>query len=263
MNSVLHILNELFFIKNKYIVFNLVARNLKLKYRKSSLGVVWTILIPAATALVYYFVFQKIMKVSIENYLLFILCGVLPWSFFNASVMQGLESIVGNHSLLSKIPISPSVFPFSEALTAFVNLIMAFPVFIVVFFVSNVAVSINILFLPLYLFILFVQAYFIGLFLAIAFVYLRDLRHVMAIVMQLWFYLTPILYESEMIPDSFKKFQYLNPISFAFNGIHDVVLRSKIPKLSDLFVMLFWTGGIVILSSTLYFKKKSKIVESI
>lgn len=89
----------------------------------------WTILIPAAVALVYYFVFQKIIKIQIDNYLVFLLCGILPWGFFSSALTLGLGSIVSNYHLLGEVPIAPAVFPLSEVLSSFLNLVLAIPVF--------------------------------------------------------------------------------------------------------------------------------------
>src|SRR5689334_7103760 len=96
---------DLFCLGKKFLVFNLVSRNLKLKYRRSVLGVFWTLLSPIAMGMVYYFIFKVILKVQMPYYLAFILSGVLPWTFFNQTILEGLESVVGSWSIVTKVPI--------------------------------------------------------------------------------------------------------------------------------------------------------------
>src|SRR3954471_24738544 len=93
---------DFFCFGKKFLVFNLVSRNLKIKYRRSVLGVFWTLLSPLAMAVIYYFVFRVVLNVRIDHYAVFILSGVLPWSFFGVTTLEGLDSILGNGSLISK-----------------------------------------------------------------------------------------------------------------------------------------------------------------
>jgi ABC-type polysaccharide/polyol phosphate export permease len=121
---------DLFCVGKKFLVFNLVSRNLKIKYRRSILGIFWTLLSPVAMGFVYYFVFKVILKVQIPHYLAFILSGVLPWSFFAQTVLEGMESIVSNWSIVTKVPIPIQVFSYVNAVTNLTTLFLALPVFI-------------------------------------------------------------------------------------------------------------------------------------
>src|SRR5690349_10337533 len=116
---------DLFCFSKKFLVFNLVSKNLKTKYHRSFLGIFWTLISPLSMGLVYFFAFKVVMKVQQPHYLALLLCGVLPWSFFSQTLGEGTESIVNSFGLLSKVPIPLPVFPFVGALTNLTTLMLS------------------------------------------------------------------------------------------------------------------------------------------
>jgi len=219
-------------------------------------------LIPAANAIVYNIVFRYVMKVDIPNYLVLILSGLIPWAFFSTALTNGMESLVGNQSVLNKVPIPSYSFTLAEVLTAFTNLILSIPVITVVVLFSQVDFSLLQLFIPLTLVILLIQAYGIGLILAYAFVYFRDLRHLLGIVIQIWFYLTPILYRTTMIPEEYRFVLFLNPVASLFQYIH-MALGIEEFSIQPIFASLVWTIIIMILSLLVLNKLNDDVVESL
>ncbi|MEK7691631.1 MAG: ABC transporter permease, partial [Bdellovibrionota bacterium] len=165
---------DLFCVGKKFLVFNLVARNLKVKYRRSVFGIFWTLLSPLAMATVFYFVFKIILQVTIPHYLVFVLSGMLPWTFFAQTVMEGLESIVGNGSLITKVPVPTHVFPFVGTVTNLITLVLALPILILVAIISEAPIGGPPLLLGVYVFALFFITYGVSLLAAVAFVYFRD-----------------------------------------------------------------------------------------
>lgn len=254
-------LKDIFSLNNKYAVYNFVVRNLKLKYRKSVLGVLWTMLIPAVTAVVYFFVFQFVMKLKIPNYLLFILSGVIPWSFFSGTIISGMESIVGNHPILNKVPLPPHTFPLIESVTAFLNLLFAVPVLIVVALFYDLSPTVIWLQLPVLLVLLLLQGYFIAILCSVLFVFLRDLRHIMNVVMQIWFYMTPVIYSSDMVPEKFAWIKYVNPVAFIFHGFHQILIFDSALSLKEFGVLAAWTLMIMAISSMVYGMNRKFLIE--
>ncbi|MBY0316797.1 MAG: hypothetical protein K2Q26_14855, partial [Bdellovibrionales bacterium] len=115
-------------LQKKFLIYNLVLRNIKLKYRSSFLGFFWTLLVPISNALIYIYVFKFVMKVNIPTYSTFIVSGILHWGLYLSTVSLGMESIVGNSPLIGKVPIPPRVFVFCEAFTGLINFVFALPV---------------------------------------------------------------------------------------------------------------------------------------
>lgn len=232
---------DIFCVDRKFLVFNLVARNLKIKYRRSILGIFWTLLSPLGMAAVYYLVFKVVLNIQVEHYPAFILSGVLPWAFFAQTTSEGMESVVGSWGLLSKVPIPGQLFPFVGAVTNFVTLIISLPIPIGAAILSGTPLGPSIVLLPFYMLLLFLFTYGFSLIAAIAFVYFRDLRHLLNIFLQIWFYGTPVLYAESMIEDKFPALLYLNPLGGIFSGIHTVLIYGGWPKPELLAAALGWT----------------------
>lgn len=248
-------------IDRKFLIYNLVLRNFKIRYRKSYIGILWTMLIPAANAVVYNIVFNLIMKVQIPNYLLFILSGLLPWSFFSTSIVVGTETLVNNHPVLNKVAIPPYAFVLAEVLTAFFNFILAIPVLLIVAILTGVEFQGSQLALPIAILLLFIQAFSVSLITSYLYVYFRDLKHIIAIVIQLWFYLTPIVYTSNMIPDRFKFFLLLNPTGMIFQFIHYTINSKEVFDYTLTWVPLAWTAVLLLLAASVVKKYNNTIVE--
>lgn len=232
---------DLFCLGKKFLVFNLVSRNIKTKYRRSVLGLFWTFLSPLAMAAVYYFVFKVVLRVQMEHYLIFILAGVLPWSFFSQTVLEGMESIVGNWGLVSKVPVPLQIFPYVGSLTNLVTLALATPILIGAALISGVSLGPSLVLLPAYFLALFLISYCFSLILAVAFVFFRDLRHLMGIILQLWFYGTPVIYDESMIPAKYHWVLYLNPVAYVFSALHKVLVKGEWPDFMTAGIVSFWT----------------------
>lgn len=254
---------DFFCLGKKFLVFNLVSRNLKVKYRRSFFGFLWTILSPMAMAVVYYFVFKVVLKIQIPRYLVFILSGILPWTFFAQTLAEGMESIVGNLGLISKISVQAQVFPFVGSLTNLVTLTLTIPILICASMISGVSAAPSLVMLLYYFGTLFLIAYSISSILAIAFVFFRDLRHILGIVLQIWMYGTPVIYDEVMIPEKYKWILYANPVGMVFKGIHCVLVQGAWPSGLDISIPALWMFGLFLVSAWLQKVTANGLVESI
>lgn len=252
---------DAFCLGKKFLVYNLVDRNLKVKYRRSFLGFFWTILNPLAMSAIYYFVFKVVMRVEKPHYLPFLLCGVLPWSFFAQSMGESTESIVANQGLITKIPIPIHVFPYVVTLTNFSTLLFAVPVIFGLSFLSGVAPSFDMLWVFYFFAALLFLSYAFGTILAIFYVYLRDLKHAIGLLLQIWLYATPIIYDSSMIPEKYKWVLLINPVGSIFEGIHESMLGSKGNILMHALFSFIWCLIALLVLRITYSKLKSELVE--
>jgi ABC-type polysaccharide/polyol phosphate export permease len=231
---------DAFCLGKKFLVFNLVDRNLKIKYRRSFLGYFWTIFSPIMMSAIYYFVFKVVMHIEKPHYLAFILCGVLPWNFFTQTISESTESIVANQSLISKIPIPIHVFPYVVSITNFSTLFLSLPVIIGLSLYSGVELNLGMLWIIYFFSCILILSYSFGAILAILYVYMRDLKHAIGLIIQVWFYATPILYDSSMIPDKYKFIIFLNPVGSIFEGIHQSILGTNENIFIHAMTGLFW-----------------------
>lgn len=230
---------DVFCTGKKFLVFNLVSRDLKIKYRRSFLGFFWTILHPLGLCGIYYLVFKMFLKIQIPHYVAFILSGVIPWTFFSTSVIEGTETLQGNSGLLTKVPIPTQVFPFVACVTNLITLFFALPILATVSLSSGVYLGWDLLYLPVLCSLLFLIAYSLALILSVVYVYLRDLKHAIGLLLQIWFYATPILYGLEMVPENLRWITFLNPVGGLFICFHSVFMGEAL-SINYLLIGVAW-----------------------
>lgn len=189
-------------IRYRYLLQNLVKRDLKVRYRNSVLGVLWSLLNPLFMMLVFSLIFGKLIpRADIPNYPVFFLVGLLPWNFFSGSIISGTVSITSNAALIKKVFFPRVLLPTATLLSNLVNFLLAFIVLVVFLFVSGIGLSIHALWVPA---LLFTQLLFIlGLVLTLStfHVFYRDVVMILDVVMLAWFFLTPIIYTLDWLGD--------------------------------------------------------------
>jgi lipopolysaccharide transport system permease protein len=194
------------------LVRNLVARDLKVRYKNSMLGVVWSWLNPLLMMLIFTFVFDVLWeRTDIDNYHILFLSALLPWNFFSGAVMGGIHSVVGNSGLIKKVYFPREVLPISVVLSNLINFLVALPVFFILAMLSGVKPTRWMLFLPIPVLIEVIFAIGVVLILSTLEVFYRDTHMLMDAVMQAWFFLTPIIYPIKGLPNQ------VSPLGISFN----------------------------------------------
>lgn len=222
--------------KNYNITRELVKKNIKIQYRNSAIGAIWTVLNPLLNMLVMYFVFGTVLKYNQTDptYALYLLCGNIIFNMMRAATTQSLTSLVGNRGLLTKNKISYYVFPLSNNLSAVVNFffscIALLGVMLVVWFKGNAVFSWNFLLAFLMLPALFLFNYGLSAILASLYVFFRDIQHFYGVFLTLWTYLTPIFYKTSTFGDDAKAKVLmavikLNPMYHYVEYFRDVIYR--------------------------------------
>ena len=187
------------------LILNLVKRELKARYKNSVLGFFWSLLNPLGMMLVFTFVFTVMSPNSqIRNFPIFFLCGFLPWQYFSNGVMVSMNSIVGNSNLVKKVYFPREALPISSVLAALVNFLLALVVLFGALIVTRTPLSPYIWLLPVV--ILMQTCFILGVvfFLSTLNVFYRDTMMIMDVVMQAWFFLTPVFYPIAILPSSYE-----------------------------------------------------------
>lgn len=181
--------------KYRGLIRNLVVRNLKVRYRNSFLGIVWSWANPLLMMLVFTVVFNFLfVRSDLQHYHVFLLCALLPWQFFSQSVTEATNSIVGNSHLIKKVYFPREALPISIVLSNLVNFIIALPVFFGLALVSGASISPWALLLPIPILVQVLFELGICFLLATLNVFYRDTRIILGVIMQAWFFLTPVFY---------------------------------------------------------------------
>jgi len=223
----------------RQLVVLLVSRELKVRYKRSVLGVLWTMLNPLLLMVVYAVVFTTIMPAALPNFAIFLLAGLLPWIYFSTALLQGLMSVLVNQELVRKVRVPQAVFPISVVGSNLVNLGLSLLPLIGMMLALGQRFSAALLFLPVAILVLTLFTTGATLLLASATVFFRDVRHLAEVLLQVLLYLSPILYDVAQLGsrDSwwFRLFRLelrLNPMSYLVPLFRDPVYYGRLPSLA-------------------------------
>lgn len=201
-NSFVWHLRELARYRN--LIGTLALRELKARYKRSVLGFLWSLLNPLGMMIVFTVVFSVILPSRIENYPIFLMCGLLPWNFFSSGIMVSINSVAGNADLVKKVYFPREILPISSVLANLVNFLLGLTVLFAVLIVFRSHFSPWLWLLPL---VILIQTCFllgVTLFLSTLNVYYRDTLMIMDVVLLAWFFLTPVVYSIDQLPRTYQ-----------------------------------------------------------
>ncbi len=247
----------------RHMLFSLVRKDLRVRYKGSFLGFLWTFLNPLLQLFVYYTIFSIIMRTDIENYAMYLFIGLVPWMFFSTSILESTTSIINNTNLIKKIYFPRLLLPISVASSAFMNMVYTMVVVIISVIVSGVGISQYIVFLPLIMIMHYLMVIGGCLLAASLNVYFRDLQHILNIIMMMWFYFTPIIYDMKMIPDDLVWAFQLNPMTVVIQSYRDVLFYGNFPDLKHFAVLVGYSLIILFLGVYVFGKLQKKFAEEL
>lgn len=217
------------------MIFSLVKRDLKGRYKGSALGFLWTFLNPLFQLLVYTMVFSVIMRAGIEDYYIFLFVALIPWIFFGTSVSGGASCIMAQQDMVKKIYFPREVLPIAYVTSLFINMLLSFCVVFAVLFVAGYSISpLGLLCLPLIMIVEYILALGIAMIVSAVTVYLRDLEYLLSIITMAWQFLTPVMYSIDMIPEEARWVFALNPMTPVIMAYRDILYYGKEPELQTL-----------------------------
>ncbi len=207
------------------LIRNLVSRDLKSRYKSSALGYVWSLLNPLLMIVLFYFVFAILLKSQVTYFHIFLMVALLPWNFFIGSVSEGMTSILGNGSLIKKVYFPREILPIATLISNLINFLLSLPVLFLVIIVTGADIRATVLLLPVLIIIESVFILGLVLLLSSLSVFYRDTTHIMGIILQLWFFVTPIFYPLEDIGNAFfaKLVRWANPMASLVDFYRDIL----------------------------------------
>ncbi len=210
---------------------NLVSKDFKLKYRRSVLGVAWSVLNPLFTMLVITTVFGRLLKIQIDNFASYYIVGYAIWNFFAEATSNSLGSILSSAALIKKVYIPKYIFPIEKCLFSLVNFLFTLIAVVIVMLCQGVVPGINALFFPIPVICCFVFICGISLFLSAATVFFRDIQHLYGVLLTVLMYLTPIIYPLELIEGEalVSRIVHLNPMTHYVEYFRHLVMYNSFP----------------------------------
>ena len=223
------------FKKYSFLLKQLVSRDFKIKYKRSVLGVLWSLLYPVLMMAVMAVVFRNVFKFSTpgKSYLVYLMSGLVMWNYFSEASNLAMSSVVGNFSLLNKVYMPKYIFPLSKCLVVGINFLLTLiPLYAVIIIESfnydDLSINIYHLALPYAFICLFLFTLGVGLILATVSVFLRDMFYIYGIITLIWMYLTPIMYDINIIENStLSTVMKLNPLYLYINFARQIILGDQ------------------------------------
>ncbi len=248
------------FIKYKNLLNELVIRDIKIRYRRSVLGLLWTLLNPILMMAVMTIVFSQLFRFDIENFPIYFFTGNVLFSFIVEATTNSLYSIVGNASLMKKIYIPKYLFPVSKVLSSLVNLFFAYIAMMLVMAVTGVSFGYAMLLSPLLILYLVMFTTGLGLILATVMVFFRDTAHLYSVVTMAWMYLTPIFYPSSLLEEKMSWMLTVNPMYHYISYLRLLVLQNQIPDIKAN-ITCFLIGFVFLVAGLfIFYKKQDKFI---
>ena len=234
-----------------------IKKEIRGKYKGSWLGVVWTFLNPLLMLAVYAFVFPYILRVEVENYTIFMIVALIPWTFFTNAVMAGTSSITTNGVILKKVYFPREIIPLSVTLSQLINFLITCIIMFLFILFSGVGFSYHLIYFPLIVLIQFILILGINFILSSITVFVNDVAHFVQIAMTLGFYATPVVYLSTMLPEKFQWAMKANPMAVIVESYRAALYYHEMP---DLFWLGVWAilSFIILIIGYLIFKKLEK-----
>ncbi|KMO85979.1 ABC transporter [Megasphaera cerevisiae DSM 20462] len=238
-------------LKYKYLLCVLVERDIKTKYRRSVLGVLWSMLNPLLMMIITAMVFSTLFRFAIENYVLYLLVGQVAFTFFAESTNFAMGSILQNGALIKKVYVPKYLFPASRVMSSCVNLLFTVPAIVIMMLYTGQTPTWRIIsfIIPLILMLAFCMG--VGLILSACVIYFRDIYHLYGVLLTALNYATPIFYPESIVPAQYQWILTINPLYYYVKGFREVVYNDGIPELHTMGIcfgiaMVFLVAGILI-----------------
>lgn len=221
-------------------LWSMAVKQLKAKYAGSALGIFWVIINPLLMMLIITFIFTIVLKTEIKHFALFVLAGILPWMFFSGSLSEATSSLSAQKSVLHQFSLPKEILPLSTALTYFMNFVMSWTIIYPVFLFHNPKIITMAVLFPVIFLLTYIFTSGMALLFSVVNIIYRDLEHLIGTLLMLWFWVTPVFYSVEMIPEDFRWVFNLNPFSVFVLFYRDLIFYCRVPELSTFLGVTVW-----------------------
>lgn len=246
-------------VEARELLYTWTLRDFKVRYSQSVLGAAWAILQPLSLMLIFSVVFSLFLKVPTDGipYPVFAYTALLPWTFFANSLSLAIPSLVTNMNLVGKIYFPREILPLSAILVSFIDFLIASSIFVLMLIYYRIPVGPTILFVPLVLLIQIILTFGISLLASATMVFYRDVRFVIPLAIQIWMYLSPIIYPVAVVPERFRALYFLNPMAVLIDTYRRVILFNQMPDWPYLGLTTILSSLLIIITYQ-YFKRAER-----
>jgi len=216
----------------------LTVRELKIRYKRSYLGIGWSLLNPLSQLLIFSFLFGTVVPLNIPHYTAFVFTGVLAWSWFSSALTGSTAAIGANTELVRRPGFPVSVLPLLTVASNGIHYVLALPVLLLFAYVDSGGMGLSVTALPLVMIVQFVLTLGLVYLTSAAFVYFRDVQHLLLIFVMLGFYMTPVFYRANNAPEEIQFLYTYNPMAVLLEAYREILIQHRWPDFSDLAAVL-------------------------
>lgn len=240
-----------------------IKKDIRGKYKSSILGVIWSFLNPLLQLAVYAIVFPLIMKSNIPNYTVFVCCGLIPWTFFSTAISRTSFVMIENANIIKKVYFPREILPISIVTSGLVNFLISCIIIFIFLIFTGIGFSKYLIFFPLYVLIEYILILGFVFILSSVTVYLRDLEHIIGVVIQALFYATPIVYSMSMIPKAFDWVFKINPMAYVIQGFRDTLYYQTMPDLQGLAIIAVFSLVLLYVGYRIFYRLQKNFAEEL
>ena len=240
-----------------------VKKDLGGKYKHSFFWVLWSFINPLLQIAVYAIVFPLIMRSNIPNYTVFMVCGLIPWNYFSIVINRASFTFIENGNIIKKVYFPREILPLSLVTSETINFLISTIIIICFTLAYGMGLTKYVLLYPLVLLVQYILLLGISLIVSSVTVYFRDLQHFIGVLLQLFFYATPIVYSIETIPENFRWILKLNPMTYIIEGFRDIFYYHQMPDIKMLGIILLLGINLCIVGYLVFNKLQKKFAEEL
>jgi len=245
------------------LLCELVVRDMRLRYKRSILGVAWSLLNPLAQLLVFSFLFRLVLPLNIPNYPSFVFTGVLAWNWFQTALFLTTGAITDNRELIKRPGFPVAVLPVVTVTTNFIHFLLALPGLLLFIVFDGGRLTGAALLLPFVIMLQFLLILSLGYLVATFHVTFRDTQHLLSVFLMLLFYLTPVFYDASILPARYRALYNLNPMVHLITAYRAVLIQGGLPDLRALLILGVLVGGVLWLGYTVFTRASCHFVEEL
>lgn len=255
------------FKKYSFLMQQMIMRDFKVKYKRSVLGVVWSLLYPLLMMSVMAIVFSHMFRFSMEgvNYLVYLMTGLVMWNYFSEASNLAMNSIVANFALMTKVYIPKYIFPLSKCLFVGINFVLSLIPLLLIILVTGsgdtkCVINIYYLLLPYAFICMFLFTIGIGFIISTISVFLRDMFYIYGIILTIWQYFTPIFYDVSILPEKLQQVFQLNPLYQFLTYTRTIILYNRMPSLQNTIMCAVYALGALVIGCIVFRKNQDKFI---
>ena len=246
-----------------FVIRELTSREIKRKYSRSYLGIVWGVLNPLLSMAVISLIFSQLFRRSIENFPIYYLTGYILWQLFTSATNSAMTSLVDNKTMLIKVKLPMEIFVLARVYTALVNLGYSLIAYAVMLAVFHVTPQWTMLLFPIITLLILVFSLGISFILATAYVFFGDVKHLYSVVLTLWMYCSAIFYPAEQLEGIIRQVIEINPIYNYIDSLRSIVMYGSVPQAGEILYMTVWSAAVCAMGYSIFRRKRNQVMQKI